>query len=180
MKVKTYADINTNIVTENSYPEDENSNDKLVEYLEDEVYKAVKDIEVKGTLEVKDFGPVSYIIILYDFINDDYKGSIRVTFDYDDSISQNEDFVGEALSKALQKDNFAYNRLREEICNLINMANDNIKHIYIPKNEFYMFDDTYFYIQFSTGSNYAHAVEWMSLAYSDDYDYESIIENIYE
>lgn len=180
MKVKTYVDLKTNIITENSYPEDENSNDKLIEYLEDEVYKAAKDTEVKGTMEVKEFGKVSYMVDLYEFVNDDYKGSVRVTFEYNDSIAPNEDFVGEALSNALQKDNFAYNRLREEINNLINAVNECIKHICIPKKEFYMFYDHYFYIQFSAGSNYAHSVEWMPFAYSDDFDYESMIEDIYE
>lgn len=183
MLVKSFIDLKTNIVVNGYYPE-ENSHEELVEYLDKAICKTINNnLSQKGVLEIQDFGQVSYIIDVYEYINDDYISSLRIRFEYDDSLISvedymTEDYIGETLSKALTKDISSYTKLKEDINNFIEILNDHIKDIVIPKNEYYMFCNDNFYIRFPNNANYAHTVEWVSLVYSNDFDFDSMIEDI--
>lgn len=181
MRVKSYMCITTNIATNDYYPENEDSNHRLIEYLEDKIYKVTKSSvrPQKGTLDVKNFGQVSYTIDTNVDIDSYYEGSLIAEFEYSDDLALSEKYVGEALSTAFLNDNSSYDKLKEAVNNFISIFNDSIKSIIIPEDEQYLFYCEDFYIKSYKGSNYT--INWVPILYlSDDSNFNAMVENIPE
>lgn len=173
LKVRSFIKLDTPLSTDNG---DIDNWINYIEYLNDIIYKLVKDLDKNCVYNSNIFGTVKYIIYTDEAIND-RDGKYIIQYNLIDERENAEELENDWYEKLELDKDFLDNIISNTKEYIIDI-NNAIKQIQYPINENLIYKNEHLYMEISP-INSKHTPEFVPLAVDDDINIEDFLDNTY-